>query len=829
MRKLCFLVATAIAAAGPACTCSPPSPNLQNCNGAMVDILTSLTDCGSCGNACLSVQTCQNGTCVLTSGAGPDAGPATVCQACTTGADCGGGNNLCLTDENGYAGCGLDCGSGEPCPAGTTCQTVHEANGSAVKNCFPASGVCNAGAQCKDACTSGATQCSPDGSGVETCDLQANGCYGWTPSAACAVGQSCSNGQCGNGCTDGCLTSGATRCTADYSGVETCQTQANGCLGWSAGVACGAGETCSGGFCSTSCPYACIQNTTQCAADGSGVQTCVEQANGCYEWSSGVACAAGQSCSGGQCVTGCTNACTAATTQCAADGSGVQTCGLQASGCYGWSSGVACAAGQSCSGGKCVAGSSVPNAPASVTAVAGNQQATVSWAAPSKDGGSAITSYTVTSYPSAKTVTVSAPTLSATVTGLVNGTAYHFTVYATNANGNGPPASSNTVTPTSACAASAPVLTGGPGPSFTAKLSWTADPSCTTFNVYWTTTPPVTTGSTAVTGAASPYTQVSLTPDTTYSFAVAAVEGGTPDQLSNAVTFKTPISCSPSGWCVYDAGLPGGAFPPSVGGIWGDAATDVYFGSGGNFSGELVNWNGDAFSDANDAAAGAIWGTGSDIWALWETTVYSRSGGAWSSQTLGSQSLNAVWGSGSDNVWVVGSSGVAYYWDGAAWNSSATGSTSDFFGVWGTDATDLWAVGGAAGQYGQGDVAGTILFYNGTVWTAQASGTTEILRGVWGDGSGDIWAVGDAGTILRWTSGWTSVPDSLTTGNLYAVWGTSAANVYAVGDGGAILHFNGSGWAKENSGTSAGLGAIWGSGPDDIWVGGSGTILRYLK
>jgi hypothetical protein len=86
----------------------------------------------------------------------------------------------------------------------------------------------------------------------------------------------------------------------------------------------------------------------------------------------------------------------------------------------------------------------VPDAPTAVTATAGDSAASVSWAAPPFDGGSAIIGYTVTAVEDVtKTCTAKPPATSCTVGGLTNGMAYTFTVTATNAVGTGDPSTAS--------------------------------------------------------------------------------------------------------------------------------------------------------------------------------------------------------------------------------------------------------------------------------------------------------------------------------------------------------------------------------------------------
>ena len=87
-----------------------------------------------------------------------------------------------------------------------------------------------------------------------------------------------------------------------------------------------------------------------------------------------------------------------------------------------------------------------PGAPTSVSATAGDAQATVTFVAPTFVGiPPPITGYLATSTPGSFTATGASSPL--TVTGLSNGTAYTFGVQATNAVGYGPAGTSGSVTP----------------------------------------------------------------------------------------------------------------------------------------------------------------------------------------------------------------------------------------------------------------------------------------------------------------------------------------------------------------------------------------------
>jgi len=181
--------------------------------------------------------------------------------------------------------------------------------------------------------------------------------------------------------------------------------------------------------------------------------------------------------------------------------------------------------------------STVPGAPTSLTATAGNGQVALSWTAPSDNGGSAITGYTVTINGTPTPIVGTATTY--TVTGLTNGTTYTFVVAATNTNGTG--ANSNSVSATPGTVPDAPTGLTATAGNGQVVLSWTAPASdggnpITDYAIVINgSATPISTGSTATS-----YTATGLTNGTSYSFQVVAINAIGSSAASTAAT-ATPI------------------------------------------------------------------------------------------------------------------------------------------------------------------------------------------------------------------------------------------------------------------------------------------------
>jgi titin len=196
----------------------------------------------------------------------------------------------------------------------------------------------------------------------------------------------------------------------------------------------------------------------------------------------------------------------------------------------------------------------VPGAPASLVATGGDTSVTLSWTAPSSDGGSTVSSYAVEmSSNNGATWAVAAGSvggLGVTIAGLSNGTSYKFRVSARNAAGVGSASSVATTTPTGVSTApTALTAVAGDGQ---VSLSWTA---------------PATTGGSAITGY-----RIDTTSDGGVTWTIAIADTGSTATtrvltgLSNGTTYGFRIAALTSA----GSGLPGASVAATP---YGAAAT----------------------------------------------------------------------------------------------------------------------------------------------------------------------------------------------------------------------------------------------------------------
>jgi hypothetical protein len=245
-----------------------------------------------------------------------------------------------------------------------------------------------------------------------------------------------------------------------------------------------------------------------------------------------------------------------------------------------------------------------------------------------------------------------------------------------------------------------------------------------------------------------------------------------------------------------------------------------------NSSGGSNTQGGSSTSGGSSADGGASDGSGGDT----DDQLYG-----WTVDTtlLASYDIQALWGSGSGDIWAAagggdlfGGAGQIHHYGGTAWElfySMGTPGLLDVFGLKG--GSDVFFVGHGPQFYQLTPTDITLL-------EGQTGGSAVADTAVWASAPDAVW-VGSASTSkpLRFWNGEMFVDTdsryrSPNLSGVTAVWGSSASDVWAA-DGEGILHFDGDAWTQSYSSTSANFWGIDGSGPNDVWAVGPRALVHF--
>ena len=186
-------------------------------------------------------------------------------------------------------------------------------------------------------------------------------------------------------------------------------------------------------------------------------------------------------------------------------------------------------------------------------------------------------------------------------------------------------------------------------------------------------------------------------------------------------------------------------------------------------------------------------------------------GWCWRNPLPQGNNLNDVRGSGPDDVWAVGDTGIILHWDGTEWSDRPSGTRENLRGVWAAAPDDAWSVGDS----------GTVLHWDGASWSSVDDPVLDrSYQEVWGTAGDDVW-IGGRDRLQHWNgTGWSSAGIWVGFEGVAGIWGSGSADVWAATVDGRLFRWDGASWAEVSTPRPASFEELWGSGRDDVWAVG---------
>jgi hypothetical protein len=236
----------------------------------------------------------------------------------------------------------------------------------------------------------------------------------------------------------------------------------------------------------------------------------------------------------------------------------------------------------------------------------------------------------------------------------------------------------------------------------------------------------------------------------------------------------------------------------------------------GTFDAGTWKWN---FTDSFKSID-AIWGTATnDVWFIDGEGRFEHSDGGLivTYPTPGVKAGHGLWGTASNDVWAGDVDGGLLHYDGGTW--SLVDTPGPIHQIFGFAQNDFWLMGGSS----------AFEHFDGTKWTPYAVPVVTPLNGFHGTSSSNLWAVGQVGTLLHFDGGeWATVTGGGTRNGFASIWAASETDAWAIGLQ-TFMHFDGTAWtdAKPNVPFPNHYGGVTGSSGHDVWAFGMHQLSHY--
>jgi hypothetical protein len=166
-------------------------------------------------------------------------------------------------------------------------------------------------------------------------------------------------------------------------------------------------------------------------------------------------------------------------------------------------------------------------------------------------------------------------------------------------------------------------------------------------------------------------------------------------------------------------------------------------------------------------------------------------------------SINKLWGTSSNDIYVVGALGGIAHYNGSSWTKIESGTTLNVYDIYGAynSASKQWEILAVAGEIASSHDR-RILRITGTTAAALSDAPiTDALSGVWFVPCEHYYVIGSG--IFEKASladnTWTNKPFYITTYYTGAIRGNAVNDVIVGGSYGELLHYNGSTWKSYRS------------------------------